>query len=76
MYKRFEIVHNGAIYHAAICDYSCGVKLYTLRVWYYSGWVRQEEFNRSYKSLSSAKNKLKKYFKGEKVEWKECEIIF
>ena len=72
MYKRYEIVHNGAIYNAVVREsYWFDEKIYELRVWYYAGWSKQEEFHRSYKSLSSVKNKLKKYFKGEEVEWKE-----
>lgn len=73
MYKTYEIVHNGVIYHAALCDYSWGVTRYELRVWYYAGRFTQAEFTRRYKSLRSAKNKLKKYFKGETVEWREIE---
>ena len=71
MYKRYEIVHNGAIYYAVVCDYDWDVKLYDLRVWHVADWFRQEEFHGSYKTLRSAKNKLKKYFKGEEVEWRE-----
>lgn len=71
MYKRFEAVHNGAIYHAVVCDYDWGVKLYELKVWYVADWFRQEEFHGSYKTLRGAENKLKKYFKGEIVDWRE-----
>lgn len=71
MYKRFEVVHNGAIYHAVVFDYDLDVKLYDLRVMYDAGWFKQEEFHGSYKTLTGAKNKLKKYFKGETVEWRE-----
>lgn len=66
MYKRYEIVHNGTIYHAVVCEYE-------LKVWYEADWFRQEEFHGGYKTLSGAKNKLKKYFKGETVEWREIE---
>ena len=47
------------------------MKLYELKVWYDADCFRYEEFNGSYKTLRGAKNKLKKYFKGDIVDWRE-----
>lgn len=72
MDKRYEIVHNGAIYHAVLREsYWWGEKIYDLCIWYDADWFKQEEFHNIYKTLRGAKNKLKKYFKGEGVEWSE-----
>lgn len=72
MYKRYEIVHNGAIYNAAVREsYWFDEKIYDLCIWYDAGWFKQEEFHNIYKTLRGVNNKLKKYFKGETVEWRE-----
>lgn len=72
MYKTYEIVHKGAIYRARLFDCELyGEEIYSLCIWYDAGWFQQEEFSNIYKTLRGAKNKLKKYFKGEIVEWRE-----
>lgn len=73
MYKRFEVVHNGGIYKAVLCGECYGVMLYHLQVYYDWDGYNVLEFQNSYKTLAGAKNKLKKYFKGDTVEWREIE---
>ena len=70
MIKLFEIVHNGGLYRAEIFKYSLLNGPVNLCVNYVDDdGFSHREMDRDYKSEKSALMKLKKYFKGETVEW-------
>ena len=72
MIKLFEIVHNGGLYRAAISEHPLYRGQFNLNVRYINDSGFQcHEFDKDYMSEKSALMKLKKYSKGETVEWKQ-----
>jgi hypothetical protein len=70
MMEFFEVVHNGGLYRAEIFKYSLINGPVNLCVNYIDDCgFPHREMDRDYKSKESALMKLKKYFKGETVEW-------
>ena len=72
MTKLFEIVHNGGLYRAVISEHPLYRGQFNLNVHYINDrGFPCPEFDKDYMSEKSALTKLKKYFKGETVEWKQ-----
>lgn len=68
--NRFEIVRNGGLYVATLRKGIYADYPFELSVDYVDDLgIHHTEFSSIYKTTASALNKLKKYFKGEAVEW-------
>ena len=68
--NRFEIVLNGGLYVATLRKGFYADYPFELSVDYVDNrGIHHTEFSNVYKAMASALNKLKKYFKGEVVEW-------
>lgn len=69
-YNRYQAVRRGGLYEAVVRR-TLDDRPFELRVTYIDlQGGKHEEFCRSYKTASSAFGKLKRYFRGEEVEWR------